>query len=143
MRVPEEDGNSQQLRQRSRQQHEQRHHVHDDGSRSCTPRQQRGRGGGEEPDPTPEARARTEGPEDDVAGQVVPVDRVTDDRDRLAPRGQGAHEIDGLRQHRVVRIDGLSDEDEPHRQRAVPATAASTSARKSPASCAGVECQSP
>ena len=86
---------------------------------------------------------RAEGPEPDVAGQVVPVHRVAQDGDRLAARRERAHEVDGLREHRVVRVDGLGDEDEPHRQRAVPATAASTSARISPASCSGVECQSP
>ena len=52
-------------------------------------------------------------------------------------------EIDGLRQYWVIRVDRLGDEDEPHGQRTVPATAASTSTRRSPASCAGVECQSP
>ena len=127
---------------RSRQQHEQRHHVHDDGIRSCASRQQRSRGGASETHAAPEARAGAEGPERDVAGQVVPPHRVADDGDRLATRGQRAHEIDGLRQYRVVCVHRLGDEDEPHGQRAVPAIAASTSARISPASCAGVECQS-
>ena len=112
------------------------------GAGSRRPRQHGHGQGTQEPDAAPDTRARAERAQADVRGQVVAADRVAEHVDLLEAGGELADDVDGLRQHRMVGVDLLRDEEEPQAQRAVPAIVASTSARISRASSSGVECQS-
>jgi hypothetical protein len=92
--------------------------------------------------PRPTRGTGAERPQPHVRGQVVPPDGIAEDVDRLAAGGELAHDVHGLGEHRMVCVDLLGDEQDPHGSAGRAGDVASTSARISRASSSGVECQS-
>ena len=141
VRVPESEPDSERLRERRGQDQEERDHVRQHRVRPrAAPQLVRKRP--LEADPSADAAGGAEGANAHVRRQVMASDGVAEDGDRLAPRRERANDVHRLRQHRMVGVDGLRDEDEAHGQRTVPATAASTSERMSRARSSGVASQS-
>ena len=127
VRVPERERHPDDLRQRCGEDEVDRAHVRDHRVRPVSPEQL-----WDEhlhvAKTAPELRPAAEGAERAVRREIVRADVVGDDDELVAALGERAQLGDGGAEDRILRVDGLGDEDEAHQWRAS-ASVRSTSER--------------
>ncbi len=113
VREPQHDAHAERAAERRGEDRVDRAHVRDHRSGTRPPRElPRERIG--EPQPAPGARGGAEGPDDAVPGQRAGHCPVREDDDLVDARRKRGDLGHGRAEVRVVRIDALRDEDEPH-----------------------------
>ena len=114
--VPEPERDPERLDERGRKREEGRDHVHEHRIRPPPRAKERLLGKHSlEGDPAADAGRGTERSDPHVRGQLVPADVIAEHDDLLAAARERLEDVDRLCERRVVRIDDLREDDEPHR----------------------------
>ncbi len=113
LRVPEQQRHAQELCGRCGQHGEERHHVHEHRVRSratCQLRDDALREG----ESAPHACGRAEDPDAHIGRKLVPACIRAQHHHLVEPPRECPHEIERVREHRVILVDRLRHEDQPH-----------------------------